>query len=181
MTRPMMDARYSGVAIVLHWIIALLVLFNLVVGIGHDPLPALRALMPAHKAVGITVLVLTAARLGWRIAHRAPPLPPEIAPWERGATHAAHALFYVLLIVLPLSGWLMASNPERRRPLTWFGAFDIPYLPASVDTAHLGGAVHGPAGWLMAVLVAIHIGAVIRHQFILRDNLLARMSLRSAR
>ncbi|MFT3975977.1 MAG: cytochrome b [Sphingomonas bacterium] len=181
MTRPMMDARYSSVAVVLHWAIALLVLFNIVVGIGHDPLPALRALMPAHKAVGITVLALTAARLGWRIAHRAPPLPPEIAPWERGAAHAVHALFYVLLIVLPLSGWLMVSGPEHRRPLTWFGAFDIPYLPASAASADLGGTIHGPAGWLMVALLAIHIGAVIRHQFILRDNLLARMSLRSAR
>jgi len=72
MNRPMVDARYSGVAVTLHWLIALLVLFNLLVGIGHDAIPALRALMPAHKAAGITVLVLTAARLGWR-PRRCPP------------------------------------------------------------------------------------------------------------
>ncbi|MCW6532474.1 cytochrome b [Sphingomonas lycopersici] len=175
MNRPMVDARYSGVAVTLHWLIALLVLFNLLVGIGHDAIPALRALMPAHKAAGITVLVLTAARLGWRLGHRAPPLPPEIPAWERSAARTVHGLFYVLLVALPLSGWLMVSGPDHRRPLQWFGAFDIPYLPASGATADLGGAAHGPLGWLMLVLVAVHIAAALRHQFILRDKVLARM------
>ena len=175
MNRPMMDARYSSVAITLHWLIALLVLFNLFVGIGHDAIHALRALMPAHKAAGITVLVLTLARLGWRLVHRAPPLPPEIAPWERRTAHAVHSLFYVLLVALPLSGWLMVSAPDHRRPLEWFGAFDIPFLPVSGSVADLGGAAHGPLGWLMLVLAGVHIAGALRHQFLLRDKVLARM------
>lgn len=175
MTGSTTSARYSNVAIALHWVIALFVIINLIVGLGHDAVPALRAWMPGHKAIGITVLALTAARLAWRLGHRAPPLPPEVPGWERGVAHSAHALFYVLLILLPLSGWMMVSGPEHRRPLNWFGMFDIPYLPVSGATAHSGGSAHGVLGWLMLGLVVIHIAAALRHHFVLRDGLVARM------
>lgn len=181
MTRPMIGARYSAVAIALHWTIALFVIINLVVGIGHDAVPALRAWMPAHKSIGITVLVLTLARLAWRLGHRAPPLPAEVKGWERGAAHAVHGLFYVVLILLPLSGWAMVSSPDRKKPLDWFGVFDVPFLSVSRETAHFGGGAHGLLGWLMLALVVIHIAGALRHQFLLRDNLVARMLPGSAR
>lgn len=181
MARSTVEVRYSGVAIAFHWAIALLVIVNLVIGLGHDALPALRAWMPAHKSIGITVLALTLARLAWRIGHRAPPLPSHIAGWEKAATHAAHWLFYALLILLPLSGWMMVSSPDRKRPLDWFGVFDIPFLPVSRATAHFGGDAHGLLGWSMLALVALHFAAALRHQFVLRDNLVARMLPRAAR
>ncbi|WEK41984.1 MAG: cytochrome b [Candidatus Sphingomonas colombiensis] len=181
MARSMIDVRYSSVAIAFHWAIALLVIVNLIIGIGHDAVPALRAWMPAHKSIGITVLVLTLARLAWRLGHRSPPLPPRMAAWERSATYAAHWLFYGLLILLPLSGWMMVSSPDRKRPLDWFGLFDIPFLSVSRATAHLGGDAHGILGWSMLALVAIHVAAALRHQFLLRDNLIARMVPGSAR
>ncbi|MFW2852928.1 cytochrome b [Sphingomonas sp. TX0543] len=179
MTRPFVGARYSGVAIALHWLIAFFVIVNLLIGIGHDSVPMLRAWMPGHKSIGITVLVLTLLRLGWRLAHRAPPLPPELAGWERAAAQLVHGLFYAVLLLLPLSGWAMVSSPEHRRPLDWFGAFDIPFLPVSRVTANLGGDAHGVLGWLMLGLVVVHIAAALRHQFLLRDNLVARMLPRS--
>lgn len=78
------DARYSTVAIAFHWTIAVLIIANLIIGIGHDGIPALRALMGAHKAIGITVLALTLARVAWRIAHRPPPLPAHMPAGKRG-------------------------------------------------------------------------------------------------
>lgn len=171
MTRPPMDERYSGVAIALHWIIALGVLTNFAVVL----IPGFPVGMPGHKAIGITVLFLTLARVVWRIGHRAPPLPAGTPGWEKGLAHATHGLLYLLLIAMPLTGWMMASRPEKRRPLEWFGTFDIPYLPVSTPTGQFGHDAHGPIGWLMLALVVLHIAAALRHHFLLRDTVLARM------
>lgn len=174
-TRPVMDDRYSAVAIAFHWTIALLVLVNLASGLGGDAVPALGALFPLHKAIGITVLLLTLGRIVWRLGHRSPPLPGSIPGWERAVAHATHWTLYGLLVLMPLSGWAMASNPERRRPLTWFGAFDLPYLPVSAAQAGMGYDVHGVLGWMMAALVLLHIAAALRHHLILHDPTLIRI------
>lgn len=168
--------RYSGVAILFHWVIALLVVVNLIVGIGHDGIPALRAWMPGHKAIGITVLVLTLARVAWRLAHRPPPLPASVSVRDRRIARAVHWTLYVLLVLMPLSGWIMVSGPTGRRPLTWFGAFDIPYLPVSGAASGAGANAHGLLGWLMLALVLLHAAAALRHHLLLRDATLVRMA-----
>jgi cytochrome b561 len=169
------NERYSRVAIAFHWTIAVLVIVNLIVGIGHDYVPALRAWMPGHKAIGITVLALTAARVAWRLAHRPPALPAGLPGWERQAAHTTHWALYALMVAMPLSGWLMVSGPEGRRPLEWFGLFPLPYLPASGATADAAHSAHGLLGWLMLALVALHIAAALRHHLVLRDGVLGRM------
>jgi cytochrome b561 len=174
-TRAYQAERYSRVAIAFHWTIAVLVIFNIAVGLGHDPIPALRALMPAHKAIGLTVLALTALRIAWRVAHRPPPLPADTPGWERGAAHATHWTLYLLLVLLPLSGWVMVSGPEGRRPLSWFGAFDLPYLPVTSPAAEGAAKAHGLLGWVMLTLVLLHVAAALRHHLLLRDQVLARM------
>lgn len=73
--------------------------------------------MPAHNAIGITTLFLTFARPGWRLAHRAPPLPAGTPGWEKSAAHATHWALYALLLLLPLTGWAMSSGTAKRRPL----------------------------------------------------------------
>ena len=168
--------RYSHVAIAFHWTIALLVIANLIIGIGHDGIPFLRTLMGAHKAIGVTVLVLTAGRIAWRIAHRPPALPAGTPAWEKGVAHATHWTLYLLMIAMPLTGWLMVSGPGPQRPMTWFGLFAIPTLPASKGTADLGHDAHGVLGWLMAALVVLHIAAALRHHLILRDTVLVRIA-----
>ena len=174
-TRAYQAERYSRVAIAFHWTIAALVIFNIAVGLGHDPFPALRALMPAHKAIGLTVLALTALRVTWRLAHRPPPLPADTPGWERGAAHATHWTLYLLLVALPLSGWVMVSGPLGRRPLSWFGAFDMPYLPVTSPAAESAAKAHGLLGWVMLALVLLHVAAALRHHLVLRDRVLARM------
>ncbi len=168
--------RYSGGAIAFHWTIALLVAFNVTIGFLHDPIKALAAWMPAHKAIGITILALTLGRLAWRLAHHPPPLPATVAPWERGIAHAAHWTFYGLLVLMPLTGWLMVSGTDKRRPLDWFGVFDIPYLPVSNAAGEFGSNGHGILAWVMLALIVLHIAAALRHYLILRDSVLARMA-----
>lgn len=170
MARPPIDARYSGVAIAFHWTIALLVIVNLGIGLGVLP-----GSMPTHKAIGITVLVLTLGRVAWRLGHRPPPLPKTVLPWQRGLAHATHWALYLLLLAMPLSGWAMVSGTEKRRPLEWFGAFDIPYLPVSSAVGDAGANAHGLLGWLMLLLVMLHVAAALFHQFVQRDRLIARM------
>ncbi|MGU3392278.1 cytochrome b [Sphingomonas sp. M1A8_2b] len=168
--------RYSTVAIWFHWTIALLVILNLAVGLLHESVPALRAWMGAHQALGITILALTAARVAWRLAHRPPPLPARTPAWERGLAHTTHAALYLLMIAMPLTGWMMVSNPAKPHPIAWFGLFDIPQLPVSGAVASFGHNAHGLLGWLMLALVVLHIGAALRHHLLLRDTVLARMA-----
>ena len=119
--------RYSKGAICFHWVIAVLVIANLTIGLLHESLLDVDGVIPLHKSIGITVLVLTLGRIAWRLAHR-PPAPPEtMARWERLAAHAIAHDFYALLLILPLAGWLMVSGTTKRRPFEWFGLFDIPF------------------------------------------------------
>jgi len=164
---PVPASRYSLGAIVFHWTIALLVIVNLWIGLVGGS-------MGLHKSIGITVLVLTIGRIAWRIANPPPPLPAHVAGWERGVARWTHRLFYLMLVVLPMSGWAMASGATRR-PLEWFGLFPVPYLPIPPAAAGAGHEVHEVVGITMAVLVALHVAAALRHHFMLRDGVLARM------
>ncbi|MBI0475397.1 cytochrome b [Sphingomonas sp. MA1305] len=176
MSRLPRDERYSRVAIWFHWTIAVLIVANLIIGIGHDGIPALRRLMGAHMAIGITVLVLTALRLVWRLGHRPPAYPAAMPSWEKGVAHASHWTLYLLMVALPVTGWMMVSGPEARRPLSWFGLFNVPLLPVSGAASGLGHEAHGVLGWMMVALLVLHVAAALRHHYIRRDSILIRMA-----
>ena len=167
--------RYTGVAIALHWAIAALIVFNLSLGLAHDSLPKDWQVMPVHKSVGLSVLMLTLGRIAWRLAHPAPPLPADLKPLERVAAKASHFLLYAFMLVMPLTGWMMVSG-VKRRPLEWFFQFDVPYLPISPQMADFGHEAHELLGWAMIALLVVHVGAALRHHMVLRDNVLARMT-----
>lgn len=163
-------STYSRVAIWLHWIIGLAVIINIALALAGG-------MMPWHKALGITILVLSVARLAWRLGHRPPPLPATVGRWAKGAAHALHWTFYLLILLLPLTGWIISSGAAQRRPLTWFGLFDIPYLPVSqggavYDAAH---GFHEPAGLAMIALILLHFAAAFKHHIFDRDTVLHRM------
>lgn len=165
--------HYARGSIVFHWVIALAILINLFIGIAHDALPG--GSMPVHKALGITVLVLTIARLAWRMAHRPPPLTVDMPMWERVAANASHWALYAFSILVPLTGWAMVSGAEVRRPLDWFGLFPIPYLPVSRSVAGAAHEGHEIMGFALLALVVLHTLAALRHHLILRDSTLVRM------
>lgn len=167
--------RYDAVARALHWTIAVLLIGNIAGGLANDALEGVVNVIPAHKAVGITVLALSMVRLAWRLAHRPPPLPAATPAWERATAHLVHALFYALMIGLPLSGWIFAS--AGRYPLSWFGLFDIPKFALTRDDPIVGLAREGHEvmGYVAIALIVLHIGAALRHQLLLRDGVLQRM------
>lgn len=169
--------RYSIVSLVFHWGLALLVLAQILLITAHDATEGAlsREFIQVHKAVGLSILVLTLARLGWRLANPAIALPADLPRWEKIAARATHILFYVLLIGLPLSGW--AASSAGGRAIAWFGLFQWPALPLehSRELARSLMGLHRAAVKILYVLLALHVLAALKHQFINRDNVLHRM------
>jgi cytochrome b561 len=166
-----MRSRYSTVAILFHWSMALLIIVNLVIGFFHDAIGG----MPIHKATGLTLLALAAFRIMWRVTHRPPSLPTDIPTWQRRISVLVHWTFYALMVAMPLTGWIMVSNAETLRPLTWFWLFDLPYL--TIDHGAYAPAKQGHLimAFLFAGLLIVHIAAALKHHLIDRDSVLQRM------
>jgi cytochrome b561 len=174
--------RYGTVAMTLHWLIALAIVGLLIVGkymhgLPNDD-PNKFLLYQMHKSFGITVLVLSVLRVGWRLANPAPALPAGMATWERWAAHLTHFAFYVLIVALPLSGWAVASSSTSGVPTLWFGLFEVPSMPgipADRDVHEQAEEVHELLGNLMILLLLLHVGAALKHHFWDRDTVLRRM------
>lgn len=176
-------SRYSRTAIMLHWIIAVLVLSTIPLGLYGTNFDGdlARTAKDIHKPIGILILALTLVRIGWRLSHVPPALPDTMTLRRRRIARGTHVAFYVLLLLLPLSGWWMSSAVPERHPIS-FGLFDVPFLPVprgfgSAGPAHL---VHTVLGFSMIGLAALHIAAALRHHFVQRDDVLARMLPRRA-
>ena len=130
--------QWGWVSLTLHWLTVLMIIGLAIVGLSMDDLPngpQKIQVYALHKSVGLTVLVLTLLRLGWRLLAGAPALPP-MPRWQRLAAHASHVALYGLLLAMPLSGWLF--NSAAGFPLRWFGWVRIPALAAS--QANVGNA-----------------------------------------
>lgn len=178
-------SRYSAIAILFHWTIAILILTNLVLGwrMGFLKGMAQFDLFQLHKSIGITVLILSVARLAWRLGHRVPPLPAGMRRWERGLAHATHGFFYIMMIGMPLTGWAMVSVSPWNIPTLLWHRIPWPHIgflhqlpSASKATVEaVSGNVHLALAFGGAALIALHVGAALKHQFITRDGLLGRM------
>ena len=169
----MVQDIYSRVARWLHWTMGLLIIANLAGGLLHDLNADL--IIPLHRATGIVILVLAIARIIWRMTHPAPPLPADMAMWERATASFTHAGLYALMVLVPLSGWVMAS--ASRWPISFFGLFDVPKFSVIKESTlweitHEG---HELMAFAMIALLLLHIGAALRHHFVLKDGMLARM------
>lgn len=172
-----LNPRYSSPAIVLHWLIAL-GLFGLV-GLGFymtgmSMSPTKLKMFSWHKWAGVTLFVLVLVRLAWRIIKRPPPLPAETPAMMKLAAHGGHLALYVLMLAIPLSGWLMSS--AKGFQTVWFGVLPLPDLIGR-DLA-LGkqlADVHLMLNILMLVTVGGHALAALAHQFIKKDGTLYRM------
>ena len=170
-------ARYTRVAIWLHWIIAALIVANLTIGLIHDDLDrSIRGpLMNFHRATGITILVLTLARLAWRLTHRPPADDPIMKPWERALAHLTQWVFYALLIILPLTGWLLTST-GKNTVFGWYGLFTVPPLPAARDTHEIWSESHEILGYATLALLLLHVTGALKHHFEGHRQLIGRMA-----
>jgi cytochrome b561 len=170
--------RYSRVAIWLHWIIAGLIVVNLLLGLYHEDFskPVRGSMMFWHKSIGLTVLLLTLGRLGWRLGHRPPAFDPVMKRWEVRLATLIHWLFYLFLVLVPLTGWLVAST--GRSPWTsFFGLFDVPPLPLRGEEAHeLMEEVHEILAKAMIGLIVLHVAGALKHHFEGHRHLIGRMA-----
>ena len=170
-------SRYTSVAIALHWAMALLILF--MIGLGWN-MEDNEALYQLHKSIGITILFLALARLGWRFANPPPPLPEGMPALERTASHFVHIAFYALMIGIPLGGWLMVSVSPFQVSTVLFGSISWPHLPF---TEGLRGEtfygivefMHSKGAWVILVLLALHIAGAVKHEIGAEDGVLKRM------
>ena len=169
--------RYTRTAMSLHWLIALMLfgMFGLGLYMTELPLsPTKLKLYSYHKWAGVTLFLLVLLRLGWRVTHMPPALPPGTPAWQARAAAAGHHLLYVLMIAAPLSGWLMSS--AKGFQTVWFGVLPLPDLLAKDEA--LGEALlltHRLLNWFFMLVVAGHVVAALKHHFIDRDGLLSRM------
>jgi len=179
------NARYSRVAMLLHWLIAACFAFQIGLGLRMDapPGPEAFAVYQLHKSVGITILLLTLIRLAWRLTKPAPAFPSTMRPWERRLAASVHAGFYILLIGLPLTGWLIVSSSKTAVPTFLYGTVPWPHVPgipglapsAKAFVNDLSGLGHESLVYIAYLLLALHIAGALKHQFFERGGDLARM------
>lgn len=171
------NESYGIIAQALHWLVAAFVLVQLGLGLYAASLPVSLARLQwlsRHKSLGLAILALMILRLGWRSMNRPPALPDSMPRWERRAAATTHRLLYVLLVLAPLAGWLYASAAGLS--VNWFGVVQVPdLLPKNPELSDLFKQTHRICVALLALLLVGHIGAALRHAFVLRDGVLRRM------
>ena len=172
-----MTTPYHPLARGLHWLMALLIAGLLVLGHYMSELPLSPEKLQYfswHKWAGVTVFALLWVRLAWRLVHRPPALSDTLSPLQQRLAHAGHGALYLLMLAMPLSGWLMSS--AKGVPTVWFGLLQLPDL-LSRDRV-LGEQlenVHAALSWVLVIMVALHILAALYHHRVLRDDTLHRM------
>ncbi|MEL6567273.1 MAG: cytochrome b/b6 domain-containing protein [Pseudomonadota bacterium] len=177
--------RYTSVAIALHWVIALAILSLIPGGWFMTDLPndhvLKEGLYQLHKSVGITILILTLARIIWRVMNPPPADASGLTGWEKTASHAAHYAFYALMLALPLTGWLYVSTAyDFDIPTVLYGIVSWPDLPFVGFLANESGHgavefVHSKLAWLALALVAVHVAGALKHEFGPEEGVLKRM------
>jgi cytochrome b561 len=160
-----------------HWVMAALIFAQIALGlvaVSWHVSPAKLNLFVWHKSTGMLILALLALRLLWRLSNAAPALPAEMPAWERTGARVSHFLLYALMAVLPLTGWVISSASNV--PFRIFWTIPLPAITApDKATADLFASVHA---WLVALLALVlfaHIGAALRHHYVKKDTVLARM------
>lgn len=171
--------KYTPLAMLLHWLVAALIIGTFLLGLSMVAIPGITPTklkyFSWHKWAGVTVLVLVALRLLWRLFHTPPAYPSAVTPANRVAAHAAHALLYVLMVVVPASGYLYSSAAGV--PVVFFGVFPLPtFIDPNPELKALLKQVHYLSNMAMASLVVLHAGAALFHHFVKRDGVLARMT-----
>ncbi len=168
--------RWGSVAMALHWLMAVGLIGNLVLGDWATDLslsPTKLKAMLWHKSIGISLLMLVILRIGWRLMNKTPD-PVAMPVWQTWLARLTHGLFYLLMLALPLSGWVL--NSAAAFPLKFFSWFSLPAIaPASDGLKSQATNVHYWLGWLLIVTVALHLLGVLKHVLLDRDRLLSRM------
>jgi len=170
--------HYDAGARTFHWTIVALVVVTMPIGIAMNDLvaegPVQDALYVIHESIGVTIFCLMLLRLAWRLAHGAPAPAAELSRLEVLASQTVHALLYLALLVMPITGYLLVVAGNY--PLTYFGLFDVPrFLGKDEPLSKFAESAHIALQWVIYALVAMHAGAALHHHFIRRNGVLRRM------
>lgn len=169
--------RYGAVAQLFHWLIAALILVQFILVMIFEDMPLgleKISVIVRHKAFGMTLLMLAILRLCWKLGSLQPQWPVQIPSYERWLGKLTHWGLYIIILALPLSGWLMSS--AAKIPVSYFGLFYFPDLIApDKNLVKLAKQVHEILSWLLLLLLSLHVLAVIRHHFLRKDDTLYRM------
>ncbi|MCP5175049.1 MAG: YceI family protein [Moraxellaceae bacterium] len=182
------SARYNNIAVLLHWLIALAIIFQLGLGwrMVDEPKGAgAYALFQLHKSIGFSILFLSVFRVFWRLTHKAPELPNTMPQWEQLAAKLAHLAFYGIMLGLPLTGWLLVSASSTNIPTVLFGVVPFPHLPLIAELStdikyqlhELAEVSHALLAIATMGLLLLHIGAVLKHQLIVKDVVFSHMAV----
>lgn len=169
------DNHFGLIAIVFHWLMAVLMIGLLAVGLYMVNLPISLEKLKLygwHKEYGFLVLALAICRMLWRLVNITPVL---LLPWwELLAARMMHLAFYGFMLVMPLSGWLITSAAGL--PVSFFGLFTLPDIIApNEDLRILFQWVHQWLGYALIAAIIVHVSAALKHHFINKDNILRRM------
>jgi cytochrome b561 len=160
-----------------HWLMAALIVFQIMLGVMAATWPVSPTkldLFVWHKSFGVLILTLAALRLLWRLANPTPALPQGMPDWERVAARISHFLLYLLMIALPITGWVI--NSAANIPFRIFWLVPLPPIVAPDKAlADLFAQIHGGLALTLVVVLVAHIGAALRHHFIKHDKVLIRM------
>ncbi len=181
-----MADSYTKTAVILHWLMAVCMIVMLAVGLvmGEDDIlspDARYAAYQFHKSLGLTFLLLTFVRIGWRLTHKAPSLPQGMTRIEIILSKLVHMAFYGLMVILPLTGWAIVSSSPRGFPTMWFGLFQWPHIPFLThienkeEFSDMTEEIHETLAWICIVLIVLHAAAAMKHHLVNRDAVLTRM------
>lgn len=170
--------RYTRIAVLLHWLMALLVVAAFALGITMVDIPGLTPTklkyFSWHKSLGVTVLGLACLRLLWRLSHAAPPYPHSMPRWQQKSAHALHGLLYLLIFAVPLSGYFYSLAAGV--PVMYLGVLPLPVLiEANAELKPLLKQVHYALNMILLGGFSLHVLAALKHHFIDRDGVLKRM------
>jgi cytochrome b561 len=169
-------ARFTVVARTLHWAMAVMVIAILFIGVFMvTSIADFRFLVTIHEPLGIAILILVLVRIGWRLTHVPPPLPPGMGRLDRVAAKYSERLLYALLVVQPLIGWAMVSASGQ--PIVLFGSLYLPAIaPQNITVFADLLRAHIVAAYLLYLVFAAHLAGVLLHTIVIRDGVLDRMA-----
>jgi cytochrome b561 len=172
------DERWGSVSIGLHWTIAALVLLVQVpAGLGMvaaDPGTLQNVLYNVHKTTGITIFILAVIRLGWRWTHPVPALPADLPTWQARLARLTHGLLYLLLFLMPISGFLYTALGGF--PVPFFGLYDLARLmPENKPLGEVFKNIHLALQFALYAVVLLHVAGALQHHFVRQDGVLRRM------
>ena len=172
-----MNMTYTAVAKLLHWGMAAIIFGLLALGFVMTDMPLSPDKLQYyswHKWAGVTVFVLVWLRLVWRLTNPPPGYPNTMSRPVQIVAHLGHAALYGLMLVIPLSGWLLSS--AKGVQTVWFGVLPLPdLLEKDKELGHLLHEVHEVLNFVLLFLLAGHVAAALKHHIIDKDDILKRM------